>query len=55
MMASVALRQAAGSPPQLELCAEHLRRASDHLASIVGLIGTEELLGEIFSRFCIGK
>ena len=55
MMASEALRQAAGSPPHLELCAEHLRRASDHLASIVGLIGTEELLGEIFSRFCIGK
>lgn len=55
MSASEELREAAGSPSHLELCAEHLRRASDHLASIVGLIGTEELLGEIFSRFCIGK
>jgi len=39
----------------LELRAEALRQASQSLAKIVGLIDTEEVLGTIFSRFCIGK
>ena len=43
----------AGSAP--ELAAEGLRRAADALHSIVGGGGSEALLGEIFSRFCIGK
>lgn len=38
-----------------ELLAEDLRSASDSLSSILGEITTHELLGEIFSRFCIGK
>ena len=38
-----------------ELTAEGLRRAADALHSIVGGGGSEVLLGEIFSRFCIGK
>jgi tRNA modification GTPase len=38
-----------------ELTAEGLRRAADALHSIVGGGGSEALLGEIFSRFCIGK
>ena len=38
-----------------ELAAEGLRRARDALASITGDFGDEELLGEIFSRFCVGK
>lgn len=38
-----------------ELTAEGLRRAADSLHSIVGGGGSETLLGEIFSRFCIGK
>ena len=38
-----------------ELTAEGLRRAADALHSIIGGGGSEALLGEIFSRFCIGK
>lgn len=39
----------------LEFLAEHFRLASDHLGSIVGDVTTEDLLAEIFRRFCIGK
>lgn len=38
-----------------ELIAERLRRAQDELAVITGRVTTEDLLGEIFGRFCIGK
>jgi tRNA modification GTPase len=39
----------------LELVAADLRAASHELGSLVGSIGVETLLDEIFSRFCIGK
>lgn len=39
----------------IELRAEHLRRAADALARITGRVDVEELLGSIFSEFCIGK
>jgi len=38
-----------------ELVAEELRNAHLALGSIVGAVSADELLGEIFSRFCIGK
>lgn len=38
-----------------ELGAEELRLASDALGRIVGAIDIEDVYGEIFSRFCIGK
>jgi len=38
-----------------ELGAEELRLASDALGRIVGAIDIEEIYGEIFSRFCVGK
>lgn len=38
-----------------ELVAERLRRAQDQLGAITGRVTTEDLLGEIFGRFCIGK
>ncbi|MBI5923304.1 MAG: tRNA uridine-5-carboxymethylaminomethyl(34) synthesis GTPase MnmE [Betaproteobacteria bacterium] len=38
-----------------ELCAEELRLAQDELSSITGEFTPDDLLGEIFSRFCIGK
>ena len=38
-----------------DLLAEDLRTAITHLGSITGQISTDEVLGEIFSRFCIGK
>lgn len=40
---------------QLELLAEELRLAQLALSSITGEFSADDLLGEIFSRFCIGK
>ena len=40
---------------QGELIAEALRLAQDCLGEITGAVTTEELLGNIFSSFCIGK
>jgi tRNA modification GTPase len=39
----------------LEVVAEELRLAQQALASITGEFTADDLLGEIFSRFCIGK
>jgi tRNA modification GTPase len=41
--------------PALDLLAEELRLAHDALAEITGAFSADDLLGEIFSRFCIGK
>ncbi|UCH49452.1 MAG: tRNA uridine-5-carboxymethylaminomethyl(34) synthesis GTPase MnmE [Betaproteobacteria bacterium] len=40
---------------RLELCAEELRLAQRDLDEITGEFSADDLLGEIFSRFCIGK
>ena len=49
------LAQACRQLPQLELFAEELRLAQRALASITGAFTTDDLLGKIFSQFCIGK
>ena len=46
---------AALNAPAPELAGEHLRRAADALGRLTGRIDVEEVLGEIFGRFCIGK
>jgi tRNA modification GTPase len=38
-----------------ELFAEELRCAADALGRITGKIGIEDVLGEIFKNFCVGK
>jgi len=38
-----------------ELFAEELRQAQEQLNSITGEFAADDLLGEIFSRFCVGK
>ncbi|MBS0425935.1 MAG: tRNA uridine-5-carboxymethylaminomethyl(34) synthesis GTPase MnmE [Proteobacteria bacterium] len=43
------------APPPLDLLAEELRLAQNALNAITGEFGADELLGVIFSRFCIGK
>lgn len=43
----------AGTPT--DLVAQDIREALYHLGSIVGEINTEEVLGNIFGRFCVGK
>ena len=53
--ASGHLELALGAAQALELRAEALRLAADEIGRIVGAIGTEDVLGAIFSRFCIGK
>jgi tRNA modification GTPase len=40
---------------QADLMAEELRLAQRSLGEILGAWSTEDLLGKIFSRFCIGK
>ena len=40
---------------QLELFAEELRLAQSALSEITGEFTADDLLGEIFSKFCIGK
>lgn len=62
---AAALRQAAASLSAVsdgldrglpsDLLAEDLRAALASLGSITGEITTDEVLGEIFSKFCIGK
>ena len=39
----------------LDLLAEDLRLAQNALSEITGVFGADDLLGVIFSRFCIGK
>jgi tRNA modification GTPase len=41
--------------PALELLAEELRAAHDALGIITGIYTPDDLLGDIFGRFCIGK
>ena len=38
-----------------ELVAEELRAAQRHLNEITGEFDSEDLLGAIFGKFCIGK
>jgi tRNA modification GTPase len=38
-----------------EIVAFELRQAADKLGEITGKVYTEEILGQVFSRFCIGK
>jgi tRNA modification GTPase len=50
-----ALAHAAQRDAALDLLAEELRLAHGALCEITGDFSTEDLLGEIFGRFCIGK
>ena len=50
-----AAAQLAPAMPALELLAEDLRLAQHALGDITGEFTADDLLGEIFSRFCIGK
>jgi tRNA modification GTPase len=54
-LADTSLTQARLQLAQQELFAEELRKAHQALMTITGDITADDLLGEIFSRFCIGK
>jgi tRNA modification GTPase len=49
------LQAAAELTTRVELFAEELRIAQERLAEITGEFTADDLLGEIFARFCIGK
>lgn len=49
------LQAAAAELHRWEIFAEELRLAQEALAEIAGAFSADDLLGEIFSRFCIGK
>lgn len=51
--ARLALDVTVGVPP--EFLAELLRQAAQSLAMMVGRVGAEDYLDEIFTSFCIGK
>jgi tRNA modification GTPase len=51
----IAFEVLAGRVPALDLLAEELRLAQNALNEITGEFGADDLLGVIFSRFCIGK
>ena len=48
-------KQLQATLPALDLLAEDLRQAQLHLSLITGAFNADDLLGEIFSKFCIGK
>ena len=49
------LRQGLASGLPTDLATQDIREAIYHLGSIVGEISTDEVLGNIFRNFCIGK
>jgi len=53
--ASEALARAAKEMERVELFAEELRLAQQALNTITGEFTSDDLLGQIFSRFCVGK
>jgi len=53
--AAAALRRAGRGSARTELFAEELRLAQRELGAITGEVSADDLLGEIFARFCIGK
>jgi tRNA modification GTPase len=52
---ALAAEHLAAGALSLELLAEELRLAQNALNEITGEFGADDLLGVIFSRFCIGK
>jgi tRNA modification GTPase len=52
---AMAAAHAAQDDQSLDLFAEELRLAQAQLSSITGAFSSDDLLGVIFSRFCIGK
>jgi tRNA modification GTPase len=55
VQAQEALVAALDEKAPLEVVAEELRRACFLLESLMGKVGVEDVLDQLFSRFCIGK
>ena len=55
LLAILAALEESEATPHLELKAEALRSACHAMARLTGEIGVEDILDEVFGRFCIGK
>ena len=53
--ASDHLSLASDTSGEAEIVAEHLRAASHDLGQLLGRVNVEDVLGSIFSTFCVGK
>ena len=42
-------------PESYDITAEEIRAATSALDSLIGRIGVEDVLDEVFSSFCLGK
>ena len=51
----IRVREGLASGLPTDLAAQDIREAIYHIGSIVGEISTDEVLGNIFRNFCIGK
>ena len=51
----IAARESVKNGKSEEFIALDLRSALDSIGEIVGLVTTEDILNEVFSKFCIGK
>jgi tRNA modification GTPase len=49
------LRRAPAAKDSIELLAAEVRGAIDALGEILGIVTPDDILGRVFSRFCIGK
>ncbi len=60
MLAGVAALRAAaaelsGKNPRIEIVSEEVQAAAGALEQLIGHMGVEDVLGEVFSTFCMGK
>ena len=44
-----------GNEGEPVLVAHHVRRSASALEELIGVVGVEEVLDRVFSRFCVGK
>ncbi|MGB0260466.1 MAG: tRNA uridine-5-carboxymethylaminomethyl(34) synthesis GTPase MnmE [Flavobacteriaceae bacterium] len=55
LQATLAVRKGLSEGLSSDLLAIDLRATLDHLGTVTGTVSTDELLGNIFANFCIGK
>ena len=55
LAAGEALRLARDGLPDVVLAANGVRKAADHLGRLAGRVYSDDLLENLFSRFCVGK
>ena len=54
-LAAAALQSVFAHKDRIELMSDDLRACCHQLESLIGVVGVEDVLEQVFSRFCIGK